>query len=102
MAAGRGRSLLATQARATLFYVKSDTQNVTVSVPREILRRVKLLAVERHSSVSRLLVQQLAALVNQTDEYERAHNRYRARMRRLPDLGTRGKAGWSRDDLHER
>ena len=82
--------------------MKSGTQNVTLSVPKDILHRVKLLAVERHSSVSRLLVQQLESLVNQSDEYERARRRYRARMKRLPDLGTDGKAGWSRDDLHER
>lgn len=93
-----------TRTRATLICVKlpRDSQNVTLTLPKEILHRVKLLAVERRTSMSRLLVQKLEELVSQTDEYERAKKRYRARMRKPSDLGTRGKAGWSRNDLHER
>lgn len=81
---------------------RSDKQNITLSVPRDVLHRVKLLAVERRSSVSRLLVQKLEELVSQSDEYERARKRALARLKRPADLGSKGRPGWDRDGLHPR
>jgi hypothetical protein len=64
--------------------------------------KAKLLAVERRTSVSGLLVQTLTRLVEQADVYKRAERRYLKRLDRGLDLGTRGVLDSSRDALHER
>ena len=43
-----------TKTRATLFIV-ADTQNVTLSLPRDVLKRAKRLAADRETSVSALM-----------------------------------------------
>lgn len=40
-----------------------ETQNVTLSLPKEVLLKVKLIAVKRQTSVSRLLTQILENIV---------------------------------------
>jgi hypothetical protein len=75
---------------------------VTLSLPTDLLRQVKILAVKQGTSLSGLLASQLKELVQQDESYRRARRRHRARMKDLPDLGTRGRATWTREDLHER
>ena len=79
-----------------------DTQNITLSIPKEILRRVKLMAVERGTSVSGLLTQTLEKLVEQEDGYARARRRHLDRLEQGFDLGTGGQGLTRRDELHER
>ena len=78
------------------------TQNITLSVPKEILMRVKVIAAQRGTSVSHLLVQALEEVVARDAAYERARDAHLAILRRPRKLGTGGRATWSRDDLHER
>ena len=78
------------------------SQNITLSLPKDVLQRVKILAVQRQTSVSRLLTEKLEELVDRDDAYRRARGRHLRRMKHLPDLGTRGRSTWTRDDLHER
>ena len=85
--------------RATLVYVK---QNVTLSLPAETIRRLKVLAAERGSSISRMLTQQLEEILRRDDEYERARQCILADVSRGWDLGTYGRISWRRDELHER
>jgi hypothetical protein len=79
-----------------------ELQNITLAVPKEVLRRVKVIAAQRGTSVSRLLVQTLADVSAADEAYERARQRSIALLKRPPDLGTRGRRGWSREELHER
>ncbi len=79
-----------------------ETQNITLAIPREILRKAKLIAVHRQSSVSGLLTELLTELVAKTDRYEKAKGWHLAWLKKAPDLGTRGKIRWTRDQLHER
>ncbi len=90
--------------RATLFRVKTDAdrQNVTLSLPKPLLRKAKILAVERQTSLSGLLAGALETLVRDQDEYERAKERALSYMRNARDLGTKGRITWTRDSLHER
>jgi len=90
---------LYTRSRATLFYVK---QNVTLALPAETIRRLKVLAAERGSSISGMLTEQLDQLLDRESGYERARKRSLATLARGYDLGTGGKATWTRDELHER
>lgn len=79
-----------------------ETRNITLSLPREILREVKVLAARRDTSVSRLLTESLEELVQKDREYERAKNRSVEMMEVGRDLGTGGNISWRRDELHER
>jgi predicted transcriptional regulator len=79
-----------------------ENQNVTLVVPKALLRRVKHLAVEKETSISRLLVEALEELVRHNDSYEQAYERWRESMKNPRDLGTGGKIPWTRDELHER
>lgn len=78
------------------------TQNVTLSLPKDILLKVKLLAVHRQTSVSSLLAQTLERLVEQEDAYAQARRRHLDWLRRGTDLGTGGRVLTTRDELHER
>lgn len=79
-----------------------ETQNITLSVPREILLKVKLLAVKRQTSVSGLLTQTLERLIQQEDAYARAQQRHMQWLEQGADLGTGGQILTRRDELHER
>ena len=91
--------------RARIYLVKvsnMDHQNITLSLPKELLRRVKHLAVEGDTSVSALLIEALEEAVLAGDEYDRARDRQLALMEKGLDLGTQGLISWKRDELHER
>ena len=79
-----------------------ETQNITLSIPKEILLKVKLLAVKRRTSVSGLLTQTLERLVQQEDAYAHARQRHLQRLEQGIDLGTNGRILTGRDELHER
>lgn len=79
-----------------------DVQNVTLSLPKRLLKRAKVIAAQRETSVSRILSRLLEEFVEREDDYEQARRRAMARMRRGWDLGTGGRATWTRDELHER
>jgi predicted transcriptional regulator len=77
-----------------------DTQNITLSLPKSVLRRIKILAARRQSSVSRLLTQAAENLLAEETEYEAARKRQTALLEKGFNLGFRKPL--SRDELHER
>ncbi|MFH1176924.1 MAG: CopG family transcriptional regulator [Acidobacteriota bacterium] len=79
-----------------------DRQNVTLALPKELLREARHLAVERGSSLSRLLAEMIEHVVREDERYQGAMRRARRRMRTGFDLGGGGKASASRESLHER
>lgn len=79
-----------------------ETQNITLAIPKEVLLKVKLLAVRRRTSVSGLLTQTLERLVEQEDAYAHARRRHMDRLDQGLDLGTGGQILTPRDELHER
>jgi predicted transcriptional regulator len=79
-----------------------ETRTITLSIPNEIMRKVKLLAVRRDTSVSRLLSQTLERLVEQEDAYARARQRHLRLLDQSVNLGTEGRTAAKRDELHER
>jgi hypothetical protein len=82
--------------------VSNDKQNITLALPRRLLRAVKVLAAERDTSISAILTGLLEGFVRQESEYDRAMREEIARMKKGYDLGTQGRRTWTRDDLHER
>lgn len=78
------------------------TQNVTLSLPKELLQQAKLVAVQRQISLSGLLTRLIENLVKSEQRYERSRRRHMALLVEGYDLGTRGQARASREELHER
>ena len=79
-----------------------EMQNITLALPRTLLRRVKHLAIEKDTSISGLLKTMLEHLVRDQDAYAKAREAHRQILKRPFDLGTHGRITWSRDSLHER
>ncbi|MCS5695348.1 DUF6364 family protein [Desulfofundulus thermocisternus] len=78
-----------------------EYQNVTLSLPREVLRRAKHIAIERGTSLSGLLTHLLEELTRKEDEYCRAKEYHLAMLDEF-DLATKGNITWARSDLHDR
>ena len=75
-------------------------QNVTVSLDQQTLRKAKILAAKRGTSISGLLARQIEDLVGEEDAYERAERHALALLEKGFRLG--GVIQVSRDELHER
>lgn len=77
------------------------TQNVTLAIPKNVLRKAKILAVQKNTSLSGLLTQTLTDLVAHQEAYEQAQQRNLALLKSGLNLGTHGKTPWKREELHE-
>jgi hypothetical protein len=76
------------------------TQNITVRLDRHTLRKAKILAAKRNTSISGLLAEQIEALVGEDDAYEQAQRRALALLDHGFHLG--GRIESTRDEWHER
>ena len=79
-----------------------ERQNITLSVSKDLLKQAKHLAVEKGTSLSGLLSEFLEHLVKNEKAYRLASRRMKKRLKDGIDLGTKGRIGWRREDLHER
>lgn len=79
-----------------------EYQNITLSIPKDILRKAKHLAIEKNTSLSGLLSRYLEEIVFRDDAYKRAKASQIEIMAKGFDLIGRGKTSWSREDLHDR
>jgi hypothetical protein len=80
---------------------RDDTkQNVTISLSRRVLKKAKILAARRETSISGLLAKEIEFLVGEEEAYECAERQAMA----LLDKGFRmgGVIRANRDELHER
>jgi hypothetical protein len=101
---GGGTELRLTCSRATLFLVEvtMETQNITLSIPKQVLIKVKVIAARRQTSVSGMLTEMLERLVQQEDAYDRASRHHLQWLEEGEDMGTGGEVLTRRDELHER
>jgi hypothetical protein len=74
-------------------------RNLTVQLDDEVIRRAKVVAAERGTSVSALVTHELERLVGAFERYEDARRRAE---RSLEQSRPRGGRRWTRDELHER
>jgi hypothetical protein len=88
--------------RVTLIYVANSNQNITLSLPRMLLKRVKRVAADRDTSVSALMAEALGRLADEDRRYSAARKRALAALRSPRSMGTQGRRTWSRDELHGR
>ncbi len=77
-----------------------NKQNLTISLPRATIRKAKVVAVRRGSSISVLLAEQIELLVGEDEAYERAQRRALAMMNKGFHMG--GVIRATRDEWHER
>ena len=93
-----------TQIRATLNHVEVlvERQNITLSIDKDILQKVKILAVKQNTSVSALLTHLLEDIINQQEGYNTASKNHLRLLKQNFDLGTNGSIDYSRDELHAR
>jgi hypothetical protein len=79
-----------------------ERQNVTLFLPKDLLKKAKTLAVMKDKSLSDLLRETLEEKVKQETGYQKAKERQVALMKKGFNLGTKGKIAISREELHER
>jgi hypothetical protein len=73
--------------------------NLTLQLDAETIRRARIVAAKRGTSVSALAASRLEELVEEDDRLELARTRAEAI---LAQASRRGGRSWTRDDLHER
>jgi len=73
--------------------------NLTLQLDEEVIRRARILAAKRGTSVSAMVARELGELVDRDARYEDA---WRRAKQLLAGATGRGGRSWQRDDLHER
>lgn len=79
-----------------------ERQNITLSIPKDLLKKAKILAVKKNKSLSGLLSEYLAKITDEEEAYQTAKAGHRRMLKKGFDLGLQGKTPWKREDLHER
>ena len=79
---------------------ESKRQNITVCLDQKIIKKAKVIAARRSTSISGLLARQIEQLVGEEEAYERAERQAMAFLDQGFHLGAVIRA--SRDELHER
>jgi hypothetical protein len=79
-----------------------EKQNVTLSLPKTLLKRAKRLAFQEEKSFNELVRQCLEYRLGKAASYARARDRQLRLLDSGFDLGTNGKISFGRDDIHER
>ena len=79
-----------------------DRQNVTLSLPKSLLRKAKVVAASREKSLSEFLRESLEEKVREANGYKRARERQLKLLKKGLDLGTEGHIKTTREGLHAR
>ncbi|HHF51415.1 MAG TPA: CopG family transcriptional regulator [Candidatus Aminicenantes bacterium] len=79
-----------------------ERQNITLSLPKDLLQKAKILAVKKNKSLSGLLSEYIAMMTKEEEAYQAAKTRHHRILKKGFDLGLRGEIPWKREQLHER
>ncbi|MCK8603910.1 type II toxin-antitoxin system prevent-host-death family antitoxin [Desulfoferrobacter suflitae] len=79
---------------------KTMKQNIALSLDKELIRKIRVLAAQRQISISGLLAQELRAMVEDEERYEWARKKALANLKQGFHLG--GEITATREELHER
>lgn len=79
-----------------------ENQNVTLSIPRTLLKQAKIIAASQDKSLSQLMRESLEEKVREEADYNKARKRQLRILKKGLDLGTGGQVKVSRDELHAR
>jgi len=90
-----------TWLRVTLIDVM-EKQNVTLSLRKELLQKLRVSAAKRNVSMSSLIESAVSKMLLDEDDYDFRAERAIDRMKNAKNLGSAGKITWTREELHER
>lgn len=79
-----------------------ERQNVTLSLPKAVLKKAKLLALKEEKSLSALIRESIEEKIRKNTGYREAMETEIRRMKQGLHLGTGGRKPCARGDLHER
>ncbi|UNC91314.1 CopG family transcriptional regulator [Candidatus Contubernalis alkaliaceticus] len=79
-----------------------NNQNITLSIPKNVLKKIKHIAVEKNTSVSKLLTEQLILIAAKEDDYQKAKAAQLHLLKEGFDMGIENKTDWKRDELYDR
>jgi len=79
-----------------------EKQNITLSLPKETLKKGKILAAKKGVSLNELIRELLQRTAENEEGYRISADRQIKRMKGGIRLGTKGKISWQRDELHQR
>lgn len=79
-----------------------ERQNVTLSLPKSLLKKAKVIAATRDKSLSEFLRESLEEKVRDATGYKRARERQLKLLRKGLNLGTKGLITTKREELHAR
>lgn len=79
-----------------------ERQNVTLSLPKELLKKARAMAASKDKSLSELLRESLEQKIKEATGFKKAKDRQRALLRQGTDLGTKGQMKITREELHAR
>ena len=77
-------------------------QNVTLSLPKHLLRKAKIIAASQDKSLSELLRETIEDKVREANGYKKARTRQMKLLMNGLNLGTKGHISTTREDLHAR
>ena len=75
-------------------------QNITLSIDKEIIKKGKVIAAQKDTSISKMLSDQLKEIVEREDQYEAAKRDALQALKEGFHLG--GRISWKREELYER
>ena len=79
-----------------------EKQNVTLSMPKSLLKKAKIIAAGKEKSLSELLRESLEEKVREATGYKKARMRQLKLLNKGIALGTRGHITPKREEIHER
>ncbi|HUT72540.1 MAG TPA: DUF6364 family protein [Desulfatiglandales bacterium] len=79
-----------------------ERQNLTLSLPKSLLKKAKIVAAQREKSLSELVRESLEEKVREANGYKKARDRQRRLLESGLDLGTQGQITVRRQELHAR
>ncbi len=77
-------------------------QNVTLSLPKSLLKKIKVMAANKEKSMSELLRESLEEKIKEETGYKRARERQLKLLTKGMDLGTKGRITVSKEEIHGR
>lgn len=81
---------------------RTERRNITLSIPKTLLKKAKIMAAQKNISLSELLREALEKKVREDTGYQRARDRQLKLLEKGWDLGTKGEIAVTRDELHAR
>ena len=75
-------------------------QNITLSIDKEIIKKGKVIAAQKDTSISKMLSDHLKEIVEMADQYEAAKRNALQALKKGFHLG--GNINWKREDLYDR